>query len=504
MSRRSRKRKGPGEGRWLGKAAVALLVLGVIGSGVGYGLIRHYLHSDAFRKFLSAEASEMAGVNGEFALFRWQGLAVDTESFGATSDGPVTSLRADDLHTEIGLGGLTRGVWEVRDSSLRRLDISVDTRKRAPVPPPVAVVAPKPKKEKSASRPAWFPSEAELQGLEVRELAAKIILDQGLLVASGMSIHAEKVGSNDAYRADIKGGTLRLPSGLVSEIRLERAQLRYQENQVFLTDATIAAWTSARLQGSGEWDMQSRRYSVEGDATGIKCEDLLNADWSKRLTGDVNSTFSSNNHTGFPQASGKLTVQNGVLTALPMLDALAAYADTRRFRVLSLSEAHTGWQWKNGEFSLQDLVLSSEGLVRLEGSIVIRGRELDGTFRLGLVPGTLSTIPGAETDVFLAGERGLLWTPLRITGTLDHPKEDLTDRLIAAAGLRMFDQLPETGEKAIKFTQSMLGEPSSKTVEKGLKIIEENSDTIREVSGILEGILGRDRKEKPKKEDEPQ
>ncbi|MGL5016724.1 MAG: hypothetical protein ACRDBP_01205, partial [Luteolibacter sp.] len=91
MSRRSRKRKGAGETRWLGKAAVALLVLGVVGLGVGYGLIRNYLHSDAFRKFLSAEASDLAGVNGEFGLFRWEGLAVETDSFEATSDGPVTN-----------------------------------------------------------------------------------------------------------------------------------------------------------------------------------------------------------------------------------------------------------------------------------------------------------------------------------------------------------------------------------------------------------------------------
>ncbi|MGL5019493.1 MAG: hypothetical protein ACRDBP_15265, partial [Luteolibacter sp.] len=158
--------------------------------------------------------------------------------------------------------------------------------------------------------------------------------------------------------------------------------------------------------------------------------------------------------------------------------------------------------------TLQNLVLSSDGLVRLEGSITLRGQQLDGTFRLGLAPGTLSTIPGAETDVFLPGERGLLWTPLRITGTLDRPKEDLTDRLITAAGLRMFDQLPETGEKVIKFTHSVLGESSSKTVEKGLEkgleILEKNSDTLREVGGILDGILGGSRKEKPKPEDQAQ
>ena len=62
-----------------------------------------------------------------------------------------------------------------------------------------------PKKKKCVSRPGWFPSEAELQGIDVRELVVKMILDQGLLVASGMSVHAEKAGGNDAYRAKIEG-----------------------------------------------------------------------------------------------------------------------------------------------------------------------------------------------------------------------------------------------------------------------------------------------------------
>ncbi len=130
--------------------------------------------------------------------------------------------------------------------------------------------------------------------------------------------------------------------------------------------------------------------------------------------------------------------------------------------------------------------------------------ELDGTFRLGLAPGTLATIPGAETDVFLAGERGLVWAPLRITGTLDDPKEDLTDRLIAAAGQRMFEVIPETGEKVIKFTRSLLGDSPSKTVDKGVKIIEEGSKTVREVSGILDGILGGGKQPEPDKEPAPE
>lgn len=500
MSRRSRKRRAAGERRWLGKAAVCLLVLAVLGLGASYGLLRRYLHSDAFRMFLSAEAGKAAGVTGEFAPFDWQGLAVDTESFEARGAGPVTGLRADGLHTEIGLGGVRRGVWEILGSNVRRLEVSVDARKGPDAPPPLRTGPGAAKRPRPAG---WFPKEVELQGIDVRELVAKVILTEGLATASGMNVHVEPAGARGAYRAEIEGGTIRLPFGTVPELRLDRARLRYQDGRVFLTEATVAAWDSGRIRGTGEWDTASRQFFVEGDVTGAKCENVLSSDWSKRLTGEVTSTFTSNNRPGFPQADGRLTIQNGVLTALPLLDALAAYADTRRFRVLTLNEARTEWRWKEGELVLTDLVLASEGLMRIEGGMTLRGREMDGVFRLGLAPGTLATIPGAETDVFAPGERGLLWTTLRITGTLDDPKEDLTNRLIAAAGLRMFEQLPETGEQVLKFTRSLLGEPSSKMIEKSGKIIDETRKTVRDISGILDGILGGN-PEVPAKEEEPQ
>jgi len=497
MSRRSRKRNTAGENRWLGKAAVVSLITGVVALAGGYALVRNYLHSDAFRKFLSIEASKAAQVTGEFSPFRWEGLAISTESFEATGTGPITAIRAAGLHTEVGLGGVRRGVWEIQGSSLRRLDVSLDTTKRPSQDEPPTPTSNSSSKEKS---PTWFPSKAELQSIDITEVTVHALLDQGPVRANGMKVHAEQAGVKDAYRAEIKGGTIHVPLGIVPDLRLDRVQLRYQNQQVFLTEAALEAWKNGRISATGEWDIGSRRFSAEGKVSDIKCDEVLNDDWSKRLTGDVVSDFIFDNHTGTPQTRGKLILQNGVVTALPVLDALAAYADTRRFRILTLDEAHTEWRWKKGEIALTDLVLSSDSLVRLEGTLTIRGQQLDGVFRLGLAPGTLASIPGAETDVFAPGERGLLWSTLRITGTLDDPKEDLSERLIAAAGIRMFDQIPETGEKVMKFTQSILGDSSSKTIEKGVKILEEGSKTVREVSGILDGILGGGRE----KEEEAQ
>ncbi len=492
MSRRSRRRKGRGERRWAGKVAVGLLAAGVVFLGVAYIAIRSYLHSDGFRKFLSSEASEMARVSGEFGKFHWDGLAVDADSFAASGDGPITAVKADGLHTEIGLGGLSRGVWEVKSSNIRRLEIFVDATK-----PAKSSTGDRAKKSKTnkTKRSSWFPSQAELQGIDVGHVDVRTSLDGGLATATGMSIHAEKAGAQNAFRGEITGGVVRLPFGIVPELRLDRALLRYQDKRVFLTKAKVAAWQNGSIEGSGEWDMETRQFSVEGNATGVRCDDLLGADWSQHLTGDVSSDFIFENSSGTPAASGKLVIRNGTLTALPVLDLLAAYADTRRFRVLTLNDARTDWQWKKDEIVLTNLVLASEGLARMEGGIVIRRKSLDGKFLLGLAPGTLATIPGAETDVFLPGEHGLLWTTLRITGTLDDPQEDLTERLIAAAGLRMFELVPETGEKVIRFTRSVIGESPNKVIEEGVKIIEDGSKVVREVSGILDGILGKEEPE---------
>lgn len=501
MSRRSRRNNAAGERRWLGKSVVGLLVLGLLALAAGYGMLRRYLHSDSFRLFLSARASQAAGVIGEFAPFEWDGLAVNTENFQAKGVGMITSLRADGLHTEVGLGGVQRGVWEIRDSSVRRLEVAIDVRKSAALPEE-GIASAKPDIAKSAPQHSWLPREAEVQGVDVRELVVKAALEKGLASISGMSLHAEQAGGKNSYRAEAKGGKILLPFRTVPELRLERARLRYQDGQAFLTDATLAAWSKGSIHSTGEWDLKSQRYTFQGDAREIQFEDLLSADWAKRLTGEIASDFTLDNPSGSPRASGKMTVRNGAITALPMLDALATYIDTCRFRNIPLNEAKCDWRWQQGELSLSHLVLASEGLIRLEGDLTVRGEVMDGNFRLGIPPGTLARIPGAETDVFVLGERGLLWAPLHLTGNLDHPKEDLSERLIAAAGQRVIEQIPQIGEKVLEIAQSLLGDASAESAAKDHPAEDKKAKTVRKVTGILRGVLGGG--EPAVKEDEAQ
>ena len=83
---------------------------------------------------------------------------------------------------------------------------------------------------------------------------------------------------------------------------------------------------------------------------------------------------------------------------------------------------------------------------------------------------------------------------MRITGTLDDPKEDLTDRLVDAAGMRMFEIIPKSGEKVIKFTRGVIEEIPDETLDKGIRkgveIIDKGGKTVRKVTGILDDVLG--------------
>lgn len=502
MSRRARRRKSGGtssaNGRWAGKLLIGLVVLLLLFVSLSYISLRMYLHSDGFRKFLSVEVSKAAQVNGAFSPFIWDGLAVETQGFDAEGEGLIAALKADVVMTEVGLGGVRRGVWELTGTRINRLSLNLreipeEIVSAEPVPVPQVVAKPK--------QSRWLPSEVELGRVNVQDLTLRADLEGGEMALTGSTLLVEPASGKHAYRMELSGGRLVAPQEWVPELGIGRVSGTWRDGQAFINSLTATAWENGRIEAAGEVDTAARRYAFEGNVDGLKCEDLLDETWSRRLTGDVESSFSADNFSGELVVGGDLVIRNGVMTALPVLDALAAYADTRRFRILHLNDARTTWRWKDGELSLSNFVMASEGLVRVEGAVTIRGEELDGRFMLGLAPGTLANIPGAETHVFQPGERGLMWTPLRLTGTLSQPKEDLTDRLIEAAGLRMFDVIPETGERVLKFTRNMFGEnpadmidKGTRAIEKGTEVLEKGSEVIKDASGILESILGRGRR----------
>jgi hypothetical protein len=353
----------------------------------------------------------------------------------------------------------------------------------------------------TAKKGKWYdsliPHEVDLKQLEIGDSSVKVITAAGPVAILNTSWKVTPDHAKGSYRAEGNAGKVKLPWKWAPPMHLGKARLRYQGESLYLTGADFQVYESGRLDLDGEMSVKGEGYIFNGKLRDVFCREILPEDWKQRLSGQVSSDFTVESTRDGPKVSGSLVLDDGVLTALPLLDALSAYADTTRFRRIALQEGKTDFEWQDGALVLRKLVLSSEGLVRLEGSLRMDKQErLDGRFRLGLVPGILARIPGAETQVFQPGERGLLWTDLHVTGTLDDPEEDLTGRLVEAAGLRMFEILPETGEKVLKFTKEVIDEDLQKhllkgagILQEGKTVIEEGKAVIDETKDVVDGVL---------------
>jgi len=87
----------------------------------------------------------------------------------------------------------------------------------------------------------------------------------------------------------------------------------------------------------------------------------------------------------------------------------------------------------NGTLRVNGFPIESEGLFKIESAFEIKAGQIEGTLQVGVVPSALQWVPGAKESVFTTSRNGYLWTPVRLSGPADHPSEDLTARLAAAA-----------------------------------------------------------------------
>lgn len=486
--------KGKGGSRWLVRGALGVFGALVVAMGGGYVALRGWLHGEDFRRMLATEAGKALGVTSEFGPFRWSGTSMDTDSFTAEGQAVVRSIDAEGLRVDVGLGGWWQGVWRIEDARARRIEVQIDATAadRVKARPELAEVPEPP----AAKAKKWYsglvPEKVEVRQVEVGNSAVKVITRSGPVGIAGTAWRVTPDAAPGSYRAEGSDGTVTLPWKWSPRMALGRARLRYHEDAVSLASADFQVYESGRLDLSGEMSVKGDGYAFDGHLRDVQCAEVLPEDWKQRLSGKVESEFTLASGDRGPKVAGNLVLTDGVLMALPLLDALSAYADTTRFRRLALQEGTVDYEWEDGALTLRDLVISSEGLVRVEGRLrVDREERLDGTFRLGLVPGVLARIPGAETIVFSPGERGLLWTTVRVTGTVEDPKEDLTARLIEAAGMRMIEIIPETGEKVLKFTRQVLDEDlAGHLKESGAGVIEQGREVIREAEGVVKEAQG--------------
>ncbi|MFC5049369.1 hypothetical protein ACFPK9_01865 [Rubritalea spongiae] len=473
MSQRRKRRNlatGKGKSGSLMKWLIAICVILLVAVSLAYKSAIDYLHSTRFRETIAVKISEVIGARSQLGEMQWSMLHMENEGFSARSEGALQNVQANGIELNVASDFLTSDAWTLSDVVVQTADIELDLTKKFTTID--AEIKPKSWIEKQ------LPEKAEVTGLKVLRADAKVGTTLGDIGVSGTSVSIEKEGYG--YSAEVVGGSVDLPLFVLTHAELERMKMRMLNQRVVLDFAELSVMDSGRLELDGEVDFSadSIDYELHGNVTGLKCADIINEDWKQRLSGDVESSFSAQPSAGGDlDVRGNVLIRDGQLTALPVLDTIAAYTAVRDFKTLRFSEFRCDVFRRGSLFRLSNIYLHCDGLMRIEGYLDFKGQEIAGTFQVGLNPGTVSHIPGAEEKVFLPGKEGMSWTTVRIGGTVDDVTEDLSDRMVAAAGERLFEMIG--GEMMLKFGGS------AEDRAKFLKQLQEG-----EVNQLLKGTNG--------------
>ncbi|MFT6178553.1 MAG: hypothetical protein ACJAQT_004753 [Akkermansiaceae bacterium] len=462
----------------------------------GYNAVRSYLRSDDFRVMLGSQAGGLLDGEAQFTPFVWDGWSVTTEEFSFQGKDGIQDLHARGIDAQVDIGAVWGGTYRIEEVRLREVELIGDFRKKRVDEVSEPEVIPVDGGSGGAGSGSFWdrflPDTLEVTGIDVATVNGRAVTDDGIWAWRDMTAKIRPGTAKKVYDVELTGGDITTPLSLVDQLSLKTAKGRYSGDHFYLLSSEFNALEDARVTMSGDFGMESRAWSMDGGVKGARVEEVIAEDWKQRLMGPLQLTFSVTGQPDFDaRITGKIKIKNGVLTALPVLDRIAAYSNTARFRRLALSEAELDFEKVGSSLELTNIILASEGLVRLEGSMRLDGDIIrKGNFRVGITPGTLAHIPGAETKVFQRGELGLLWTPMVISGTLDSPSEDLSERLIAAAGERMFELVPETGRYALKYSGQVVGESTKAILENQGVILGVGNELIDQAGRLIETEIG--------------
>ena len=130
------------------------------------------------------------------------------------------------------------------------------------------------------------------------------------------------------------------------------------------------------------------------------------------------------------RAKGKFQIENATIDNVPFLDEAAAFTGIAALQKLPVQALSANFNYQNEEAKLSNVILESRGVLKLEGSLWIKSDgTMSGNLQLGVAPNFLTALPGARETIFTSPRDGYFWTPVKLGGTLEMPREDLSTRL---------------------------------------------------------------------------
>lgn len=487
--------------RWLWWLAGLLVISAGIFLLVAPSLVTSYVRSYVQKEEFRQRAEEMIGAKTG-GVARLSTLVWNDESVTAgtlvVEDAGGWDVEASGLHAALDFGAIRKGRWHVQGAGAEEITL----RRQAAASGANTTDAP-PAEEEASAIPAflrrYIPGMTEIDGFDVQRLFFE--QDGWRIAESRLRLAGWKSGAT-SVAAKLNGGTLLAPLQAPEQkeplkLDISQGSLRFGGGLLHLSNATLRWKQQAEATVRGQVNAESGAWQTFARVRAVPLDEFLNDWWDQRLTGQMEGDLEFSGTRGAPlQWKADMALKNGVLQGLPILEKLVKYTNIHRFNRVVLDICEASLHPQGDALRVEKIVVQSNGLLRIEGDMTIRGRAVEGDFMVGVTPEALVAIPGANNRVFVennpASPPGMQWARVRVAGTLDAPQEDLSSRLIGAAGMAL---LLDTPEKLVKkgaenLLKPVLGEDASRMpgkVIEGAGGVLENG--VKAGTGILDKVL---------------
>ena len=406
--------------------AIAIFFLIAIAAGVAVffsPLLTRYVEGDAFRIAMEEETAKgLHFPQARYAPIRRTGaFTASSDSFGADNgQKAMKSLDAYSVTAKFDPWGVFLRQWRFTDVHVQSGDVEIQIYEAYP-----ESVRPKP----------WFaiflPNRVYLEKIESEHANITWRFHGERAGFFGTQLFITPNGRDFEYVAT--GGRLKM--AIVPDLDLRRTHLLITKTLLTVYDLDLASDShseeSIRVQGRAGLS-QDKSIDVKANFNSVPIRQWLPAEWKGRVKG---SAFGDIRWTGkdpkleSSSGEGSLRIDNGQVDDVPLLNKLAEVAQKKSFERLDLNECSLAFTWHYPEIDIKDITVEEKGKFRIEGDISVNRRVLRGTIKLGLTREYLDWLPNPE-EVFSRRSSGYLWTDVHLSGTIDDPRQDLSQRII--------------------------------------------------------------------------
>ncbi len=417
----------------------------------GWSGLHYFVQSDTFSDWLSRRVSRSIHANGKFEPLTWEGSTFRSAGFSAVG-GPrskLRSLQVTNISAHIDWGQLLKGVVAIDLVTVDNVDAVVG-KNHGPIPP-----RPQPN-HGEPQQSSKVPIELQVEKL----YAASANLHWQTTTGEpgeyiGAKLTATRTG-HDQWDLQAVGGTVR--HATYPPLQVDHVHASVSQDSVSILDAktTVAGGGEIAITGKISTEKQLNT-ELNFEFSNLELNPLLPAEWriggkaSGHLTytGDLDR-FEHGEVAGSVKIAGAMFDMTNIF---PTLRKLAKFGGLNDVRIDSID---THLKYKEQQLELTDIQAASQDQIRVEGSGAITPDRLAGDLAIGLSPKILGWIPGAAENVFVDQRDGLRWAKVTISGSPSRPKEDLTQRLIAAFRDKMTKEFNGNTKDAVKSLLDML------------------------------------------------